>query len=126
MPRHQTPGDKAERDLRYEGLRPHAGALMTPANLAVAVLDDHEHRRVLALHRPVQRLNAHAVLGGAESQRPRVADRPRREILGELKAVQRERVGGWGGNNQRLQGCSNPCSITSAVTFQHHLVFKEE
>lgn len=95
---------------------------MTPANLAVAVLDDHEHRRVLALHRPVQRLNAHAVLGGAESQRPRVADCPRREILGELKACRGE----GGGNNQRLQGCSNRRSITSAVTFSHHLVFKEE
>lgn len=60
--------------------------LRKPAYLAVAVLDDHQHRGVLALHGPVQRLNAHAVLRGAESQRPRVADRPWREILGELKA----------------------------------------
>lgn len=94
MPTHRTPGDKAERDPRYDGLRPHAAVLLTPANLAVAVLDDHEHRRVLALHRPVQRLNAHAVLRGAESQRPRVADCPRREILGELKACRERERGG--------------------------------
>lgn len=110
---HQTPGDKAECDLHYDGLRPHAAVLMKPANLAVAVLDDHEHRRVLALHRPVKRLNAHAVLRGAESQRPRVANCPRREILGELKACRARGVR----DNQRLQGCSNRCSITSAVTF---------
>lgn len=95
MPTHQTPGDKVERDLHYDGLCPHAAVLMKPANLAVAVLDDHEHRCVLALHRPVQCLNAHAVLRGAESQRPRVANCPWREILGELKAC-RERGGGEG------------------------------
>lgn len=100
MPTHQTPGDKAERDLHYDGPRPHAAILMKPANLAVAVLDDHEHRRVLALHRPVQRLNAHAVLRGAESQRPRVADSPRREILGELKACRERGRGGGEGQSK--------------------------
>lgn len=82
---HQTPGDKAEIDLHSDRFLPHAAALITPAYLAITVLDDHEHWGVLALHRPVQRLNAHAVLRGAESQRPRVADCPWREILGELK-----------------------------------------
>lgn len=56
-----------------------------PSHLAVAVLDNHEHRRVLALHGSVQCLDAHAMLGRTESERPRVADRPRREILGELQ-----------------------------------------
>lgn len=32
------------------------------AHLAVAVLNNHEHRGVLALHGSVQRLNAHAML----------------------------------------------------------------
>lgn len=61
------------------------------SHLAVAVLYNHEHWRVLALHGSVQRLDAHAMLGRAKSQRPRVADRPRREILGEL---QRRGTGG--------------------------------
>lgn len=72
---------------------------MTPAYLAVAVLNDHEHRGVLALHRPVQRLDAHPVLRGAERQRPRVADGPRREVLGELKGACVENSGGRGEEN---------------------------
>lgn len=36
--------------------------LSVAAYLAVAVLNDHEHGRVLALHGPVQTLDAHAVL----------------------------------------------------------------
>jgi len=57
----------------------------------VAVLDDHEDRRVLALHGPVQGLDAHAVLGRAERQRPGVADGPRGKVPGELQAKKRSR-----------------------------------
>lgn len=114
----QTPGDKAVNNLHSDRVHPHAVILLKPAYLAVTVLDDHQHWGVLALHRPVQCLNAHAVLRGAESQRPRVADCPWREIFGKLKACA---VGEWQrgkkGGNQRLQGCSNQRSITSAVTF---------
>lgn len=86
MPTRQTPGDKGENRPHPGRSHPRAAVRPKPAYLAVAVLDDHQHRGVLALHRPVQRLNAHAVLRGAESQRPRVADRPWREIFGELEA----------------------------------------
>ena len=53
-------------------------------HLSIAVLDDHEDGRVLALHGPVQGLDAHAVLGRAERQRPWVADGPRGEVPGQL------------------------------------------
>lgn len=108
MPTRQTPGGKAGNDRHSGRSGPDAAALPGPAYLAVAVLDDHQHWGVLGLHRPVQRLNAHAVLGGAESQRPRVADGPWREIFGQLKAcVQNgdEKRGKPG--KQRRPVCSN-------------------
>lgn len=111
---------------------------MTPrrqrlSHLTVAVLYHHEHGRVLALHGSVQRLDAHAMLGRAKSQRPRVADRPRREILGELQQGGRGRREEKERDRERareemkhIKGQSCRRSITSAATLWHHPVFKEE
>lgn len=60
------------------------------AYLTVAVFNDHEHRGVLALHGPVQGLDAHAVLRGAEGQSPRVPNGPRWEIPGKLSVDEGE------------------------------------
>lgn len=68
------------------------------------------------------------MLGRAKSQRPRVADCPRREVLGEL-----QQGGTTGGGRERareemkrIKGQSCRRSITSAATLWHHPVFKEE
>lgn len=70
--------------------------LNSVAHLAVAVLNDHEHWSVLALHGSVQCLNAHTVLRCAKGQRPRVPNGPWWEIPGEL-------WGGGGGGREIIK-----------------------
>lgn len=94
------------------------------AYLAIAVLNNHEHWGVLALHGSVQRLNAHAMLCRAKSQRPWVPNGPWWQIPGKLwgeiikkKEGWRRRRGKKEKGNETQKGHSHQCSITSAVTF---------
>lgn len=82
-----------------------------PAHLAIAVLDDHEHWRVLALHCTIQGLYAHAVLGCAKRQRPRVADGPGREILSKLEIKEHDK-------QSSHAKCHNGHSTTGAILGQ--------
>lgn len=59
----ETKQQKTTRVAAQQHIKLHDGHVdRTPAYLAVAVLNDQEHRGVLALHGSVQGLNAHAVL----------------------------------------------------------------
>lgn len=79
MPKHQKPKEKKTQERLMMNTRNltrssvaevnesmlkvlYSTFVKSVAHLAVAVLNDHEHRGVLPLHGSVQRLNAHAML----------------------------------------------------------------